>query len=291
MARIKTACPASYCPSRSCLFHPLKQKEMKKLLKKCLPLLLMLCSLGILAQPTNTLLTLTQGGMFDHVFDRFGNECPLINLSLTAARPGSNTTFSAAAVPTNTCSAGYFDLYFAPGSYFDLTPAAASILCEVFQNISGFINSPLSLSTNTMNRINIYCSDNPVGTPTNALGSASGFYINPNMPNNPNGGIADNQIQKALISGQDPFSNLPMNVFPGVTNFYSGYVNVGSVIPWHLNMASTSVGSGSADLYTVMLHEVVHALGFATLISSSGNSVFGASNNYFSRYDKFLQNS
>jgi len=43
------------------------------------------------------------------------------------------------------------------------------------------------------------------------------------------------------------------------------------------------------DFYTVALHEITHALGFISLINSTGNSVFGASNKYYSRYDLFLR--
>lgn len=236
-------------------------------------------------------LTLTDHGIFDHVYDRFGSEYDLITLSLNSARPGAGSSYSVSSTPTNVCTAGYFDLYFAAGSFFDTNPTAANVLCEVFKNISGFIASPLSVGSNTVNRINIYCANNALGTPTGMLASATGFYIMPYNPINSNGGVVYNQIQKALISGQDPFSNLPQTLFPGVNNFYHGYVYADPSYNWNVNMSLSSIASGDYDLYSVMLHEVVHALGFATLMNSSGGSVLGAGNNYYSIYDTFLKNS
>lgn len=274
-------------------FFNLTYKDMKNLLKKCLPILLIFLSVGIAAQSSPTFQTITQNGIFDHVFDRFGNECPLNNLSLTAARPGSNSSYSASAIPTNTCSAGYFDLYFAAGSYFDLTPAAAAVICQVFTDISSLISSPLSVGSNTVNRINIYCANNGASAPAGALAAASGFYLMPLNPINPNAGIVDNQIQKALISGQNPFANLPIGVFPGSSNFYSGYIYINPTppSPWHLNTAVATINATDFDLYSIMLHEVTHALGFHSFLYIVNQSLAGAGNNYFTRYDQYLTNS
>src|SRR5690606_33991099 len=57
---------------------------------------------------------------------------------------------------------------------------------------------------------------------------------------------------------------------------------------WHSDHLTTS---GSLhDLYGVGLHEMMHVLGFASLISSTGVSKFGAANNYYTTYDQFLKN-
>ena len=153
--------------------------------------------------------SITYGGTFDKVYDRLGNEYALIDLSLSSTKPigGGNSTNS---LPSYSCSAGYFDLYYAPGSCFDGTTTAASskrsVLCQVYTDISNFINSPLSSPTNTV-RINMYCSDTPANAPS-TLGTAGAFYVFPGNPANQYPGIVENQIQRAIVSGQDPYSNL-----------------------------------------------------------------------------------
>jgi hypothetical protein len=146
---------------------------------------------------------ITPHGIFDNVSDRFGNKYPLINTSLNSANPFTEMAFIQSPPPTNFCSAGYFDLYFAPGSMFAQSTAAASVICEIFRNISGFINSPLSALSNTV-RINIYCDNTNLA---GVSGLASSLYNYVYNPANPNQGIIQNQIQKAIISGIDPFAS------------------------------------------------------------------------------------
>jgi hypothetical protein len=233
---------------------------------------------------------------FSHVTDQFGNEYPLESITLNSEDPfgkrsseaqssGKKSSNSTSAVPVNSCAAGYFDLYFAPGSLFDQNSSAAAVICEVFTNISGFISSPISPSL----RINIYCDNNPSSVPSSVLGLGGLFYLYPYNPLNANGGVIYSQLQKALLTGQDPYANLPLSVFGGATNFYHSYMYVNPNAAWNLNMATTSIGS-SYDLYSVVLHEAMHILGFASLIKGNGTSVLGAANNYFGAYDKFLTN-
>ena len=261
---------------------------MKKQLFTLVILFLLLTG-KLTAQFTNTIQTITPNGVFDIVYDRFGNQYPLVNLSLSAARPLSNSPYSVSSVITNSCRAGYFDLYFAPGSYFDLNSGAANILCEIYKNISGFISSPLSLSTNTVNRINIYCDNIPASAPAGALAAAAAFYAFPFNPPNPNGGALDSQIERALKSGQNAYSGLLVNAIAGANNFYSGLVYINPAVSWNLSISTGTIASTDYDAYSVLLHEVTHTLGFASLMGSNGISVFGSSNNYFSSYDRFLK--
>ncbi len=60
-------------------------------------------------------------------------------------------------------------------------------------------------------------------------------------------------------------------------------------ILWHTNLGGPT-SAGLYDLYSVALHEVTHALGFASLINFNGLSKFGPNYDYYSRYDMFLQN-
>ncbi len=243
---------------------------------------------------------ISQGRIFDTLFDRFGKKYSLDDIRL-GANPSMNTNTQGkgysenqtTTVPSQSCSAGYFNLYFSTGSYYDGNTSAQNALCQLFTDVTGFINSSLSPVSGIGVKVNILCRNTPTSVP-NALAAASSFYSLPLSPTNPNQGIIDNQIQKTIITGADPFAGLPIALFPGASNFYHGYIEtnpnpLGGV--WNTNLSSITIGAGNYDFYTIMLHEVVHALGFASLISSSGTSVFGASNNYYSRYDQYLTNS
>ena len=60
-------------------------------------------------------------------------------------------------------------------------------------------------------------------------------------------------------------------------------------ITWNTILNSTSIATGDFDLYSVVLHEAIHALGFRSLIDANGNSIFGPNYRYYSRYYSFLK--
>ena len=217
--------------------------------------------------------------------DRFGIIYPINNLALNSKKTinGGNTVFTAA--PALGCSAGYFDLYFEPGSFFDQNAQAAANLCQVFTDISNFISSPLSAPSNTL-RINIYCGNTNTVTSPGALATASGFYNAPQGIYSFDEGIIDNVIYKAIVSGTDQFATLPAFLLPN--NYYHGYVNANPLQTWNLSLTTSTINSNEYDFYSIMLHEVTHALGFASLIGPNGSSVANNTTNYYSRYDRFL---
>jgi hypothetical protein len=289
-----------------CLLH-IKLIKPKKIMKLPMQFFTGICMLlmliaGRLVSQTQTIESggraFTQNGIFDTVADRFGNKYALKDLQLKSPYPfnkaaekkeggkgysGGQTN----ALPGQMCTAGHFDLYFANGSLLASNTAAQTVLCQIFSDISGFLVTSLP---NTV-RISILCDDTPASASSQVLGTASPVNIYPNNPSNPNPGIVYNQIQKAFITGSDPFLNLPLTIFPGANNFYYGYVNVNpspSTASWNFNSSLTSLASNQVDFYTVMLHEAMHALGFYSLISNSGVSQFGTNNNYYSHFDEFL---
>ncbi len=258
---------------------------MKKSFKLIQALFVLFYSLNAVGQ-----YTLTSGGSFFKAADRFGTDLPLENLKLTTNRPPGGSGNTLASAPYLGCSAGYFDLYFEAGSYFDQNAQAANVLCQVFRDISAFLPSPLSAPSNTV-RINIYCGNTPTNMPS-ALGTASGVYVFPWFPVNPNQTILDNQIYKSIISGVNPYSSLTIGYLANATDFYHGYVKANpspTTGSWNLSLTSSTITSSQFDFYSIMLHEVTHALGFASLIGSNGASILPAGNNYFSRYDQFLK--
>jgi hypothetical protein len=90
-------------------------------------------------------------------------------------------------------------------------------------------------------------------------------------------------FQTGLVQ-QSIQSTLPSSVSGpvGSAQFDFGY-------NWNSTLAAPS--ASQFDLYSVSLHEITHALGFASLISPTGASQFGnGTSGTFSNFDPFLQN-
>lgn len=234
--------------------------------------------------------TLTPEGSLDRVRDRFGNPYRLNNLQV----PGNPGTLS---LCTNS---GYFDLYFEPGCGMDnntaLHIARRDVLCQLFSDLSNFI-----VPANPTLRVKIWVRDisQIPGVPnpqtSGILGLATAFYVMPNGLSTI-GGLEEGEIWKTINSGVDSYTSVssPLTASGGPgAGFYHGmmafnFVNAG--INWHTNLP-TVTAAGLYDLYSVALHESVHALGFASLIRQTGQSAFGPPfSNYYSRYDSYLQN-
>lgn len=237
---------------------------------------------------------MSPNGIFDQVFDRFGNKYSLEDLKIDTGLDSNNVQKSALL-----CSSGYFDIYFEAGSGMEgsssVEVARRNVVCQVFSDISDFINSPLSNVGNT-NRVNIEVRDigQFISSPSTSgvLGAATSYYNVPNNTTSGFGGIADNEIWKTIHSGVDSYTNVTAPISSTGTSFYHGmmYFNFSnSGISWNTNLSLASSPTGLVDLYSVILHEVTHALGFASLIDENGLSKFGTGYNYYSRYDLFLK--
>lgn len=229
-------------------------------------------------------------GFFDKVFDRLGVEYDLGDLNIAKKMGGSGEE--------DVCTAGYFELHFESSSLLPGTTAQVNerrnTICQVFTDISAFINSPLEGTSNYVHiwirPINDYVGD---GSTSGVLGLASSFYIvapttSPNLS-----GIADNAIWQTIHNGVDAYENVatplssqgsnPGSFFHGVVSF--NYQNPN--INWNTNL-NVDAPNNQFDLYSVVLHEAIHALGFASLINWNGNSKFGTGYQYYSRYDTHL---
>lgn len=250
---------------------------------------------------------LTPNGVLDNIYDLYGNKYKLSDLLIekrttiqsdNPTQKGSGPIQIQSTSPTASCSAGYFNLYFENGSGMEGTSATElarrAVVCQIFSDLSAFITSPLST---TGKRVNIFVRNmvnmgiaNPSSNGT--AGLASSFFCVPTIQNI--GGVVDNTIWQTIISGQDAYTNVAPPMYTSSSNggnFYHGQISFNFANPafsWHLNLSS-STAAGTMDLYTVGLHEAVHALGFGSLIDQNGNSKFGATFPYYSRYDRFLK--
>ena len=155
---------------------------------------------------------ITPDGILDKVFDQSGNEYILSDLLVSK----SGVTLM------NCSSTSYFNLYFEVGSGMENSGdpvhlARRAVVCKVFEDLSNFINSPLTI---TGSKVNIWVRNinNVFATPNGVLGIASGFY---NLPSSTTiGGIADNEIWKTIHTGLDSYLNttVPLSVLGGGSN-------------------------------------------------------------------------
>jgi hypothetical protein len=250
--------------------------------------------------PTSQGVNLSPNGVLEKVYDRFGKAYKLSDIK----KPNQLNTTTNKSVLINCSPTSIFNLYFEPGCGMDSTTdalqiARRAVVCQVFQDISDFINTPL---TTTGNKVNIWVRNinNMSSTPNNFLGLATSFY---NVPSSTTaGGISDGEVWKTITLGVDSFANVASPLVTSGANsngsgvFYHGMVgfnfNTNNLPPvnWHTSLGSVPA-LGFFDLYTVALHEITHALGFASLIDENGNSKFGTDYKYYSRYDRLLKDS
>jgi hypothetical protein len=244
---------------------------------------------------------LSPNGLFDKVFDDKGNQYKLRDLNVknehvNFSTPNQNSNQNQLIVFPN-CNSGYFNLFFEDGSGFELNNVLhqqrRDVICQVFQDLSNFITSPLS---NTGLKVNILIRDvSLINTNPNLTGTASAFYVAPQNVNPNVGGIIDNQIWKMINSGINSYEGVVnpiavLNEGNVSNNLYHGWMAFNfspQTFQWHYDL-NTVAPNYNMDLYTVVLHEILHAIGITSLISENGTSRLGNDFPYYSRYDRFL---
>ena len=196
------------------------------------------------------------------------------------------------------CNSGIFNLYFEAGSGMEgsstLENNRRAVICQVFNDLSNFINSPLKNSGNNI-KVNIFIRNlsNITGAPPNVLGVCSSFYNFPVISNQTASSIVDTEVWRTIIAGKDSYTNVAQplqSVDPNSSGaYYHAYMAFNFNFGWNTNLL-INAPANVYDLYTVVLHEAIHSLGFTNLIDENGLSRFGAQNKYYSRYDTFLKN-
>lgn len=238
------------------------------------------------------------GGFFDKVYDKDGRQYKLSDLEIHL----DATDRLIQVASSTTCQAGMFVVYYANGSGMESPTnpvhiARRTVVCQVLENISSFLGYNATWPSSVTVDMLVDDIANFVPAPSTPsvsgiLGLASAFYAIPSNPSSPNPGIIENQVQKTIISRHDAWDNVSSPILPtGGQGYYHGVMAFNFSNPaynWLASLTSTASAT-QLDLYTVILHEVTHALGFASLINSNGLSKFGAANNYYAPYDKFLR--
>lgn len=246
------------------------------------------CKLGYCGGYSDIVNTTEENYPFNPLLgDRFGNTFTMYDVLInTEAIEGE---------PRNVllCQPGYFDLYFETGSGMEITTdpihaARRAVVCAVFEDISNFIQSPLNL---TGERVNVWFRDigQIVNSPSTSgvLGAASPYYVLP-PPNSSITGIVDNVVWTTINSGIDGYTNVFSPLSSG--GFFHNFIALNfENINFNWNLLENPTGANEYDLYSVVLHEAIHALGFSSQIDFDGTSKFNTGYEYFTRYDMFLK--
>lgn len=253
---------------------------------------------AIFAKAQTILNTYSPERLFDTtIVDTYGNRYTLNDLvvdTISTMGSGMKTTLAACS-GTN---AGYFDLYLQPGCGFEPIPGnptqsainaqRLSVLCQVYIDISNFITNRGGLT----NRVRIIVKDIASLIPLPALsgvGAMGGsFYTYPYSTTL--GGIIDSEMWKTINSGQDSYIGITSPMISSIS-MYHGQMAVNfanTSLSWHTNLL-TAPPTGTLDLYTFVLHEVTHSLGFNSFINYNGNSIITLGANKYVRYDLNLK--
>ncbi|MGE6395825.1 T9SS type A sorting domain-containing protein [Chryseobacterium scophthalmum] len=250
----------------------------------------------------------TPNGMFDNVIDNHGNAFKLSEIEIAKSQ---STETGKTILNSQSFTSGIFELYFENGSGMETVGNSVhdqrrAIILQAFLDISNFINTPLKNAGNT-NKVRIWIrSPVGVGLQVNIGSTSSAYYSFPTLSSGINnqgidiGGILDNEIWKTIHTGVDSYANtvLPIVNTNIADGFYHGWAcfNFSGTVNWNLDYnkynSATAYPVNYIDLYSTVIHEITHVLGFNSLINYYGNSAFyNNPGNYYTRYDKNLKTS
>ncbi len=189
----------------------------------------------------------------------FSTKAPRILANEITAMAGHfRVTFSG---ETNDPAGGYFHPQFGE--------ARRNVLLAVLTDISALIKRPHLINDSV--DILALCAFRRDGT----AAQATAVYADDPAGQN---GILDGAVWTTLNSGVDAFKYHPQR--PA----YHGIIEINTANTFNLDYNATTFSG--IDLYTVLLHECLHALGVATFIQSDGSSLRGGS--YYTRFDTFI---
>ncbi len=174
------------------------------------------------------------------------------------------------------CRAGFFEVQFvdeaglfsAPGG---LGEARCAVVCAVLSDLSQLFARPANAGAAHI-RVEAFADPSD-----DAAAFASSVY---RVDGASSSGLLDGALWQAINATGDPYAG--WSVAPDhhariVINFAHAF-----------NLDPDAVNFTEVDLYSVVLHEMLHALGLASFIGADGNSVL-AGTTWFTRYDSFLQ--
>lgn len=187
-------------------------------------------------------------------YDRFGNDYTKEEVSLSFY-PNAQRLL---------CNSGYFDLSFVG----DWTANEEATACQVFSDLSTLL---IAANPDDMPPINILLKKEALGSTYAGVGTP--FF-------EADCGMVDSKILYHLNNAFE--QDYPLQ--------FLGTVQINSDLNWHTVANDTgtfetpNVPANKLDLYTTMLHEAIHVLGFLSRITTNGSALDG----FYSRWDKYL---
>jgi len=193
--------------------------------------------------------------------------------SIILVRPhGSNIVFDEQRGPAYSNKTGLAEQFAAHGITFNVAyedidrgftdPAEGSALRARLQDVLVYVASIVNYTDRTLD-VQVEASE---FDGTGALATAGTFY--PGIP-----GVHAGSTFERLESGFKPFLG-----FPEIT------IMVDLGFAWNIDNGPPE--PHEADFFSVLLHEVTHGLGFASVIEPDGSSALGGDN--YTTYDRFL---
>lgn len=205
------------------------------------------------------------------VYDRYGNTYTFNDIKRGSCSPGWVTQI-------NDWHVGRFNICLCTDSLGSnpFNSNVQDVIEQVFLDISGLIEPQQCNGDTALVNIQINA---PLGMNPNVAGAASEFYI----PNEEvfslateTSGILHGRVWKAINMGINSPSLVDARIDLNFLNFNFTF-----------NTTLSSPGSNEIDLYSVIIHEVVHTLGFASLISANGLSRLSGTD-FYSKFDTNL---
>lgn len=228
------------------------------------------------------------------MYDRFGNRYLPHQVTVPLPVKSSGST------PTS-CGCGIFELHFEDmmdnRDYgFDdpvLGADRRAVACRVFEDLSLLVN-PSGTLPNNLVQIQVKKSEgkatheaNPIDELDPGVLAVAGPYIITGYTT----GIIDGLVYKTITSGSNAIASTP----GWNPNSYHGSLRVDFELPnFFLNNSNWTANApaNQMDLYSTLLHESLHILGFFSLIDAENNTNLSKINGtqLYTRYDTYLEN-
>ncbi len=195
-----------------------------------------------------------------------------------------------------TYTAGIFKLHFDDAGtntgFDDATMGLqrVNVAIQVFTDISNLLNEAQSPYSNVSNlgignsfvEIHVNTSLNTSSNPT--LGTAGQFFMTSSN------GIVHGAVWQTINTGIDSWLGVNATNI-GNTGIYHGLMTINFGHNYYTGSSASGIGATQIDLYSVILHEVLHSLGIGSLINSNGASKLTNTNpGIYSIYDTYLTN-